>query len=238
MIVLAAQMQDIQEHIKLLSEMALEPVAIDAGPCALFRGFERFLLRGEDQDQVSFIVDIGAATTKVVVGHGSEIAFVKIIKLGSADILTAVSDGLGISIAEAVEIRRRSDAYPNRQQDQVADAAKQQVAGELFNASRAVLSELAREISMCFRYHGVMFRGYRPTRVRLTGGEAESKSTVEFLSKALALPVELGDPFRYTNTAEVELNSSRRKPAPSWAVSSGLALRGLIKANSVTGDAA
>ena len=91
---------------------------------------------------------------------------------------------------------------------------------------------------MCLRYHGVMFRGYRPTTVRLTGGEAESNSTAEFLSKALSLPVELGDPFKYTNTSDVDLNSSRRKPAPSWAVSTGLALRGLIKVSSVNGDAA
>ncbi len=238
MIVLAARNQDVLDHIGLLSAMSLEPVAIDAGPCALFRGFERFLLRGEDEKEVSFIIDIGAATTKVVIGHGAEVAFVKIIKLGSQDLTAAVADCLGISIADAIKIHRSTGICSNPDENEATDAAEKEVAREVFNASRAVLSELGREISMCLRYHGVMFRGYRPTAVRLTGGEAHSKSTADFLSKALALPVQSGDPFRYTDTSKVDLNGNRRKPAPSWAVSAGLALRGLIKTKNATGDAA
>ena len=237
-IVLAAQLQDIQEHIELLSAMGLEPVAIDAGPCALFRGFERFLLRREDEHAVSFIVDIGASCTKVVISHGAELAFVKIIKLGSRDMAQAVAKELRVSLTEAVKLRRRTASAPANAQNQTIDHSEEELVEAVFQASRSVLSELGREISLCLRYHGVTFRGYRPGVVRFTGGESHSQLTVDFLSKALALPVQPGDPFRYTNTSEIDLKSNRRKPAPSWAVSTGLALRGLIKGKSTIGDAA
>ena len=236
-IVLAVQNESINQHIELLSEMSLEPVAIDVGPTALFRCFERFLLRREDENDVSFIVDIGAANTKVIIGHGAEIAFVKIIEIGTLSILEVVGDRMGLSTAEASGLWRRTSDGTECEEDQTSDT-KGELADEVFDAARPVLSELGREISLCLRYHGVMFRGYRPKLVRLTGGEANSSRTAEFLSGALALPVEPANPFRHTNTAGIDVQGNRRKPAPIWAVSAGLALRGLVKPGKACGDAA
>ncbi len=236
-IVLAVQNESIDQHIELLSEIPLEPVAIDVGPTALFRCFERFLLRREDENEVSFIVDIGAASTKAVISHGAEIAFVKIIKMGTRDVFEAVGNRMGLSAAEASGLWRRTSDSAECEEDLTSDT-KGELADEVFDAARPVLSELGREVSLCLRYHGVMFRGYRPELVRLTGGEANSSRMAEFLSSALALPVEPADPFRHTNTAGIDVQGNRRKPAPIWAVSAGLALRGLVKPGKACGDAA
>ena len=236
-IVLAVQNELINQHIKLLSEMSLEPVAIDIGPTALFRCFERFLLRREDENEVSFIVDIGAANTKVIIGHGAEIAFVKIIEMGTRSILEAVGERMNISAAEASGLWRRTSDGSEGEEDQTSNA-NGELADEVFDAARPVLSELGKEISLCLRYHGVMFRGYRPKLVRLTGGGANCPRTTEFLSGASALPVEPADPFRHTNTAGIDVQGNRRKPAPIWAVSAGLALRGMVKPSKACGDAA
>lgn len=236
-IVLAVQNESIDRHVELLSRMSLEPVGIDTGPTALFRCFERFLLRRDDENEVSLIIDIGAASTKLVIGHGAEVAFVKMINIGSGDIVEAVAERLSISAADASNLCRRTADHTGSEQNE-ADESKDELAQEVFDAARPILSELCREVSLCLRYHGVMFRGYRPRFLRLTGGEANSPRTAEFFSNAVALPVEPADPFRYTNTSQVDLLGNRRKPAPIWAVSAGLALRGLIKPGEAYGDAA
>jgi len=44
-IVFAAKAAAIESHISLLEEAGLQPVGIDAAPCALFRGFDRVMRR-------------------------------------------------------------------------------------------------------------------------------------------------------------------------------------------------
>jgi len=244
-IVLAARNEDIEEEIDLLSEMSLEPVALDAGPCALFRGFERFLLRTDDHKQVTLIVDIGAASTKVVIGHGPEIAFLKVIDIGSRDITQAVADHLGLSFAEAANLRRRVAQQSQAGSDSTASHQSLTAENEfvasgpvLAELAREVLTELAREISLCTRYHAVTFRGHRANCIKLAGGEAHIKQTVEFLSSGLGMPVEPCDPLKFLNVSRAHLIGNRREPAPMWAVSAGLAFRGLIDPVGLSGRAA
>ncbi len=236
-IILAAKTEDIESEIEFLSQMSLEPAAIDAGPCALFRGFERFLQRSEDENEVNLIVDIGASNTKVIFGHGAELAFIKMINLGARHITQAVSHNLGLSLPEAANLRKRlgdNHAFSNQQEVE----SKDELAQEVLTASWSALTELAREISLCIRYHAVTFRGYRPKNLKLTGGEAYFQETIEFLSQALSIPVEAGHPLKFMNTSHVDLIGSRRKPGPIWTVSTGLALRGLVNSKNTKGAAA
>jgi type IV pilus assembly protein PilM len=236
-ILLAARNEDIQSEIEFLARMSLEPQAIDAGPCALFRGFERFLQRSEDTNEVSLIVDIGAAHTKVTFGHGAELVFIKVINLGSRNISQAVSQNLGLSLPEAAKLRNRlCDNQASTNQEGLD--GKDELAQEVLTASWPALTELAREISLCIRYHAVTFRGYRPKNLKLSGGEANFQETCDFLSQALSLPVEPAHPLKFMNTAAVDLVQSRRKPAPVWAVGTGLALRGQLKPQNRKGAAA
>jgi Tfp pilus assembly PilM family ATPase len=84
----------------------------------------------------------------------------------------------------------------------------------------------------------VTFRGFRPKNLKLTGGEAYFQETSDFLSQALSIPVEPGHPLKHMNTSQVDLIGSRRKPGPLWAVSTGLALRGLVNTKKINGAAA
>lgn len=236
-IVLAAREEDIQGELDLLLEMSLDPIAIDTGPSALFRAAERFLLRREDEDQVSLVVDVGAANTKMVVGHGAEPAFVKIVNIGSRNMTRAVADALKLSVPEAVRLRKIVGS-PTDRDDSDTPTCDADLADEVFAASCPVLTELAREISLCLRYHAVTFRGYRPASIRLAGSEADFSAIADFLSKTLGLPVEVAHPFKSMNTSAVELNSNRRRPAPGWTVSVGLALRGLLRRRQAPGEAA
>ena len=229
-IVLAAKQEDIDNQINFISSLGLEPVAIDAGPCALFRSFERLLLRTEDAEEVTFIVDIGNSSSKVVIGHGSELIFIKIINIGTRNINEAVARELGLSYGEAAKVRKRLAS--NNASDKMVESTKDdEMEKEIHTASWPVLTELAKEISLCMRYHAVTFRGFRPKSLKFTGGEAYFQETAEFLTRTLSIPVETGHPFKYLNTSKVDVMGNRRRPAPIWAVCVGLGLRGLLIKN-------
>lgn len=236
-ILLAVKNEDIDGEIALLSDMALEPVAFDAGPCAMFRCNERFLLRTEDHAQVTLVVDIGATSTKVVIGHGPDVVFVKMVACGGRHINLAVAKSLDISLREAVNLRESlargdvADTAPD-------DDESANMPTEVLKACESVLTQLAKEISLCLRYHAVTFRGYRPVSMQLSGGEARHPLTIDYLSRALGLKVTKADPLKNIHTAAVDIGQSRRQAAPCWMLSAGLALRQLIPSAEQVGGAA
>jgi type IV pilus assembly protein PilM len=230
-ILLAVQDQDIDGEIQLLGEMGLEPVAIDVGPCAMFRCCERFLLRDEDRGVVTLLVDVGATSTKVVIGHGPDVVFVKTVSCGGRDINEAVAKSLDLSLREAVNLREslaRGKAPSPDDENDGADGPDGMLA-EVLKACEPVLAQLAKEISLCLRYHAVTFRGYRPVSMQISGGEARHPLTVDYLGRALGLAVNKADPLRNMNTSEVNIGQSRRQAAPCWMLSAGLALRGVVQ---------
>jgi type IV pilus assembly protein PilM len=227
-ILLAVQDQDIAGEIDLLTQMGLEPVAFDVGPCALFRSCERFLLRDEDRDEVTLLVDIGATTTKMVIGHGRDVTFIKTIACGGRDINQAVAKSLDLSLREAVTLREslaRGGAVPDPD-----EPSGEEVPQEVMQACEPVLAQLAKEISLCLRYHAVTFRGFRPAVMQLSGGEAHHPLTIGYLERVLMMKVVKADPLKNANTSGVDIGQSRRQPAPCWMLSTGLALRSLLPA--------
>ena len=164
-ILLAVRDEDIRGEIDLLAQMGLEPVALDIGPCALFRSCERFLLRDADRDEVTLLVDIGATATKMVIGHGRDVTFIKSIACGGRDINQAVAKSLDLSLREAVTLREslaRGGATPDPDEPSGGEVPQ-----EVMQACEPVLAQLAKEISLCLRYHAVTFRGFRPAVMQL-----------------------------------------------------------------------
>jgi hypothetical protein len=86
------------------------------------------------------------------------------------------------------------------------------------------MEELGREISLCLRYYSVTFRGHRPTKLRLVGGEACDPQLQSLLNSALVIPVEIGRPLYSVNTSRMK-PSDRRGAMCEWALALGLSLR-------------
>lgn len=82
-------------------------VAIHPEAIALLRGFDSLTRRTSDADMVSVYIDLGAATSKVIVAHGTNMVFAKVVQLGGLFLDQAIARSRNCSLTEAGEIRRK-----------------------------------------------------------------------------------------------------------------------------------
>ncbi len=231
LILFAADNETIKQHIDMLEEARLRPVAIDTVPCALFRSFERLLRRQEDKERTVVFVDLGRRFTTVVFGCGGEISFVKQIQLAGEKFNQEIAAKLGISTRDAEILREhlRSDrsgpkagGQDERSDDRMDALTRQAVT----DAIGAVAEELAREISLCFRYYTVTFRGKRVERAVFSGGEAHEGILLDVLRRQLPVDIEVAQPLKGFDMTNVKFDSCKRGSLCDWAVAVGLSLKG------------
>lgn len=217
-IVLAARHDEINAFLERIHCCGLEVQSLDTEPLALYRTIDRFIRRREDEQEVHVLVDVGWHRSNVLIGKGREITFFKPMDIGGRQLHEAVSRKLDISVDEAKALRRRlaENADPSAPKDPVRQA--------VVDATRPAMEELAREISMCLRYYSVTFRGHRPSRVRLTGGESCDGLLQGVLHSALTIPVEIGRPLYSVDTSRMR-SADRRGTMCEWALAFGLSLR-------------
>jgi len=229
LILFAADNETIKGHIEMLEEAGLRPVAIDTVPCALFRSFDRSLRRQEDKERTAVFMDVGSRFTTVVFGRGGEISFVKQIAIGGGTFNREIAKKLGIGVEEAEILRRRlqTEQTPLAAQGdsvgQELDASAQQV---VVGAVGAVAKELAREISLCFRYYTVTFRGKRVERAVLAGGAAYEDILVDVLRRQLSVEIEAAQPLRGFDITNMNFDSDKRGFFSEWSIAVGLSLKG------------
>jgi type IV pilus assembly protein PilM len=209
----------LRKHIGMMEEATLEPVAIDTVPCAMFRSFQTTLRRVEDRTLVNIFVDVGSLFTTVVVGRYSEISFVKQIPVAGARFNQEIANRLGIGLDEAAMLR---DKLRNTKNNQNIDAESLNMVAE---AMSSTIEELAREISLCFRYCAVTFRGKRPGRVIFTGGNAHELALLDALKRHMTIDVEVAQPLGNFDTTDVSFVDESGLHC-EWAVAVGLSLKG------------
>ena len=245
-IVFATDNQTIRDHISLLEEADLRPVAIDTIPCALFRSFERSLRRQEDRELTAVFVDVGSRFTTVVFGRGGEISFIKQIPIGAERFAQQVAAKLGISVSEAETLRdslRIGNGARSMKQDaehgvslheeRDADASTRHTVSD---AVTSVAQELAKEVGLCLRYYTVTFRGKRVERAVFAGGGAYEDILLNVLRRELGVEIEIAEPLRgfdlSSRRGKASFHADKRGLLCEWAVAVGLSLKGWDKAES------
>jgi type IV pilus assembly protein PilM len=240
LILFAADNETIKNHIAMLEEAQLRPVAIDVIPCALFRGFERSFRRQEDRDRTTIFLDIGSCFTTVVFGRGGEICFVKQIAVGGSRFNHEIGARLGIDIHEVRMLRGRLRMEQNppgllpssggqipAEDKERLDASTRQV---ILDAITTVAEEIVEEISLCLRYYTVTFRGKRVERVVFSGGEAYERILLDVLRQQLRIEVDVAQPLKGFDLPDgkvsTNLGSDKRGLFCEWAVAIGLSLKG------------
>lgn len=237
----------IKDHISMIEECRLSPVAIDTVPCALFRGFERWHRREDDRDQTIVFVDMGSRSTTVVFGRGAEIIFIKQIPIGCHRFSEEIAEKLGVKVSEAKRLRERIRTEQSLSLSQSSEKGHAESESGLETSTRQavidaigrVAEELAKEISLCLRYFTVTFRGKRVEHAVLSGGGAHESMLVNVLKRQLAVEIAVAEPLKGFDLSvereNINLAGDRRGLLCEWAVAVGLGLRNSSRASIGTG---
>ncbi|MHC4132604.1 MAG: pilus assembly protein PilM [Planctomycetota bacterium] len=237
LIMFAVEQEAIKNHIQVLEEAGLSPISIDMTPCALFRCYSRLLRRQEDKEETIVFVDVGSRFTTVVFGRGKEISFIKQIPIGGDRFNREIASKLGVNVDEAEILRQKLQLKKGKKEKLVVfkdhrgstkgddlDASTRQV---VVDAIGSVAEELAKEISLCFIYYSVTFRGKRVSRAIFSGGEAYESILLNILKRQLSVEVEVAQPLRGFEIADNEFDGAKQGLFCEWAVVTGIGLKGI-----------
>ncbi|MCL4191233.1 MAG: pilus assembly protein PilM [Thermoguttaceae bacterium] len=209
-VLLACHRPLIDRLLGIAERASLEVAAIEVEPVAVLRSYVKQFRRQEDQQQRMMYVNIGAASTVVVIAQGMEVRFVKYIDVGGRHFDQAVARHLQMRLPEASALRRHNG-------DRRVDQRDPEITRSIAESVHPVMEQLAGEVSMCVRYYSVTFRGQPLARAILSGGEA-TESLAEWLQSRLDLVFEVGDPLRSFEKPTLAGRNAQ------WDVAAGLAL--------------
>ncbi|MDD5459704.1 MAG: pilus assembly protein PilM [Phycisphaerae bacterium] len=228
-ILFAAENEHIKKYIDIVEAAELNLIALEPIACALFRNFERLYRREEDRERTMLLIDIGNSYTTVVFARSDQINFIKQLHIGGRDIEEEICRRLDVNIEQAGQlhnslIKSWNKTNSNSSDDNSCqfDPSTRQV---LVESVGAVSERIANEISICFRYYTVTFRGKRVEQVLVSGGQAHENILLNVLKRHLIPNVEVWDPMLGINMNGVCFSEDRRSLKSEWAAVVGMALK-------------
>jgi len=218
-IVVAAARDTVMASLAMARKVGLDISGINIESCAIVECFARLFRRAADEKRVILFVDIGHASTQVVVSHGSRIVFARNVTIAGRTFDQAIAEKLGVTPDEATEIRK-----------QLADQDDGDMrVQELHACMSAEIDELAGELTQCLQYHESIFRTQAVERVIFLGGQATDRHLCQSIAQRLNLPAQIGDPLMRMGNLHAggsEVGLDLREPQPRWAVAVGLSIGG------------
>lgn len=223
-LLVAAKNEVIRDHLEIMRMARLNTKLINVDTFAIEDAWH---LSGDGREGVVALVEISSSSTNInIIEHGVS-CFNRDAIIGGNDFTEAVQRELNLDFKKAEEIKRTrgeiitKEAQERKTYDENAlklSAILEQVAGRL-------LAELNRS----FAYYYTQSHGGSIDRVVLSGGNARLQNLDKFLANGLGTLVEIINPF-----AKIKIDPNRfdldsiNRMAPSFAVSVGLAVRGLM----------
>ncbi|WP_308467469.1 type IV pilus assembly protein PilM [Rathayibacter soli] len=210
-LLIAAVKEAVAGNVKAAQLAGLFTVEVDLIPFAL----DRALLTRQHTVGTVALIDIGYATTSVIIATNGVPQFVRIIPTGGGDVTDALATRLDMPIDEAELLKQRLGLA----------AAVTDVAGE---HAAAIIYELTNELLGSLRNTVNYFRNTRPadpvSHIVLTGGGSYLRGLPEALREFCRLSVIPGDPFASVALARNVHPDTLRASKSSLLVALGLAL--------------
>lgn len=222
-VLVAGAPRDLAEsYVEVLRRIPMQPVAFEPESLAIARA----LLRPEDRDAI-LMIDFGREHTGVLIAQDRVVRVTANIPIASRLFTERIAAARKISLAQAEEAKRQHGIAPEGEGKTNRDALT------------PLLSDLTAQIQQFFSYfetHGQTDQTGIPEgkivsaphiqRVLISGGDALLKGLPEFLTEALRVPVNVGDPYR--NFRKIPRKLDRH---PLFTTVAGLALYHVDTAN-------
>jgi cell division ATPase FtsA len=136
-------------------------------------------------------LDIGAKSTSLIFIEGGKF-FVRSIPIGGNMITTEISKGLGISFAEAEQLKLEKGFVALGGTYAIQDDVEADKCSKII---RNVVTRLHMEINRSINFYRSQQGGSAPERIILTGGASMTKMLNEFFAEKFAIPVDYMNPF-------------------------------------------
>jgi type IV pilus assembly protein PilM len=210
-LVVAVSRSVVDQFVRTLESAGLEVVGLETESVAQARS----LLKEEESEVTTMIVDIGDRRTSFLMAIGNIPCFTSSIPLSSQMMTDAIAKTMRLSFDEAENMKLTYGLGSIVRKD------------PLFRAVEPVLENLAVEIerSIDFYRHGLR---YSPSvdRVVLCGGGSNMKGLLPYFSQRFQMPIEAGDPWVNMRLGK-ELPIIERSRSVQYSTAVGLALRSL-----------
>ncbi len=204
-LLVAAPRGVVEKYTKVIQFAGLNPVIIETELIATTRALA-------PSGRIAIIVDLGAASTDIAIAKDGLLSFSRSIPIAGEAFTRAVSQGLGVSGAQAEEYKKTYGLEPAQLEGKVK--------GSLDPVVRLVVDEIKKAIS----FYQSEEKGDAPSAVIISGGTSGLPQLTQTLSSQIGLEVVIANPFgrvRVDNDTATKLAPY----APLYSVAVGLAMR-------------
>jgi type IV pilus assembly protein PilM len=203
----AAAKNLVKKYLDVFKLSGLNLLSLETEAFALIRS-----LIGADKSTI-LIVDLGAACTNIFIVDAGIPVLNRSIDLGGAALTKALSANLGVSLAEAEQLKYDIGLAETE-------------SGSVPKLIGSSLAPLINEIKYCLNLFQSQEGGgiKKVEKIILTGGGAALPNLREYLTSGLSLRVYIGDPWARVIYPE-ELRPVLDEIGPKFSVSIGLAMR-------------
>lgn len=215
-LLIAAATDMVDNFVTTAASGGVEADGVDLTPFAIARAVSASA-RGETGVAGSeAVVDVGAATTNILIHHNGEPRFVRILLVGGDDATTALSEELGVSFDEAEAMKLDSGRGVG------GDSARALLDRQVAN--------LVDEIRGSLDYYLSQEDSEPVSSIVLTGGGSLTAGFRERLEQTLKTQVQVATPLQQLNTSKSGLTQDQvAQVEPVAAAAVGLALGALHK---------
>jgi type IV pilus assembly protein PilM len=207
----------VERHVDACRRAGLKLEGVDFEAFALLRALTVPLAEGDTPTQAVVAVAVGHERTIFAVSDGRTCDFTRVLEWGGGTLDVAIGRALNLtpSQAEPVKLALALDGSvaPSQLSADEAEAARAAIRNEI--------QALARELVSSLQFYQSRLESLDIGSILLSGGGSELNGFAEELSRAVGVPVELGDPL-----SRVELGRKINRPAElgSLAVAIGLGI--------------
>lgn len=241
---IAARRESVMRYISLANRVKLDVIGMQSEPVCMLAAFRHLYMDDDAKQRSTCFIDIGAATTKVVIAHGADMAFAKSIH-AAGDQMTrhyartrqmSFTDARQSRVSHAVGAPAKAEApvsqvvIPSGTDFEDDPSSRERAAREAnveSKINRETLDCIIDELRLCLRYHSSLYPGRSVDRLVFLGGEARHVPFCQEIARTVRIAAQLGDPFaRLTRIGRRQPahGVNLDQPQPGWAVPLGLCL--------------
>jgi type IV pilus assembly protein PilM len=214
-LLVAAARETVLANVRCAEQAGLRVESVDLTPFAVLRALGR---QTGAEVETEALIDIGARVTNIVIHSGGVPRFVRILLVGGQDVTDAVSEQLGVPLAQA-EVMKQSVGRGG------ADSGFDAALGDVMRTVAATSQDFVTEIRGSLDYYAASNPGAPVERLVVTGGGSRLDGILDRLAAATRLPVRAGDPMAHLRIGRTGLDEAQLSFVKSLAaVPVGLAL--------------